>query len=170
MTRTQIVCYRMEELLTLYYGNFAILGERVRDFAWCTSCSNCIADRTQRSQIFLDKLKREHPGWTTTHRQEWGLFLLEHLLHNTDSMKKKEHQRCSQRPQPSRAEEERVPRAQRPLADPGLLGSVKRRSHSAGYCTSAVHHMGQNPSRHILQSSPRAPQVPGSGCGREWLG
>ena len=81
----------MEELITLYYGNFAILGERVKDFVQCISCSNCITDRTLRSQIFLDKLKRKHLGWTTTHRKEWELFLLEFLLHSVDAMKKKEH-------------------------------------------------------------------------------
>ena len=81
----------MEELITLYYGYFAILRERARDFAQCFGCSNCIADRTLRIQIFLDKLRIEHPGWTTTHRQEWGLFLLEHLLHNAAFVKKKEH-------------------------------------------------------------------------------
>ena len=87
----------MEEFVTLYYGNFSILGERAKEFAWHTSCSNQFADRTLWSQIFLDKLKREHLGWTTTHRQEWGLFLLEHLLHNVDSMRKKECQRHFQR-------------------------------------------------------------------------
>ena len=89
--RNRLCCYMMEELITLYYGNFAILGERVRDFTWHTGCSNCDADRTLRSQIFFDELKREHLGWTTDHRQEWGLFLLNCLLHNADSMKKKEH-------------------------------------------------------------------------------
>ena len=95
----------MEELITLYYGNFTILGERVKDFVQHTGCSNCIADRTPWSQIFLDELKREHPGWITTNRQEWRLFLLEHLLHNVTSMREKEHQRCSQRQQAEEAKE-----------------------------------------------------------------
>ena len=89
----------MKELIILYYGSFAILGDRVREYAWWTSCSNCIVDWTLRSQIFLKELRREHPGWTTAQRQEWGLFLLEHLLHYADSMRKKECQWCSQRPQ-----------------------------------------------------------------------
>ena len=91
ITKMQIIyyIYRMEELIILYYGNFAILGERARDFAWHTSCSNGVADRTLRSQIFLNELRREHLGWTTSHRQEWGLFLLEHLLHYVASVKKK---------------------------------------------------------------------------------
>ena len=63
ITKIQIISYRMEELITLYYGNFAIFGERARDFTWCTGCSSHIADRTLRSQIFLNKLRIEYPGW-----------------------------------------------------------------------------------------------------------
>ena len=95
----------MEELITLYYGNFSILGERAKDFTQCSGCSNCVTDRTLQSQIFLDELKMENPGWTTAHRQEWGLFLLECLFHNVASMKKKECQRCSQRQQAEEAKE-----------------------------------------------------------------
>ena len=64
VTKIQIIyyIYRMEELITLYFSNFAILGERATDFAWHTSCSNHDADRTLRSQIFLNELKREHPA------------------------------------------------------------------------------------------------------------
>ena len=96
----------MEELIILYYGNFAILRDRVREFAWHTGCSNCVADRTLRSQIFLNELRREHLGWTTTYRQEWGLFLLEYMLHYVASMKKKEYQRHSQRSQKGETKEE----------------------------------------------------------------
>ena len=96
----------MEELIILYYGNFAILGDRVREFAQHTGCSNHVVDRNLRSQIFLDELRREHPGWTTTCRQEWGLFLLECLLHYVTSMKKKECQRQSLRSQGDETEEE----------------------------------------------------------------
>ena len=95
----------MEELITLYHSNFVILWERAKEFTQQTGCSNCVADWTLRSQIFLDELRMEHPGWTTTHRQEWGLFLLEHLLHNAASMRKKEHQRYSQRSQTEEAKE-----------------------------------------------------------------
>ena len=95
----------MGELTTLYYSNFAILGERAKDFAWQTGSSNCIADWTLRSQIFLNKLRREHPAWTTAHRQEWVLFILEHLLHNAASMKKKEHWRHSWRSQAEETKE-----------------------------------------------------------------
>ena len=83
--------------LLLYYGNFAILGERAKEFTWHTSCSNRVTDRTLQSQNFLNELKRECPGCTTAHRQEWGLFLLECLLHNVASMRRKEYWRCSQR-------------------------------------------------------------------------
>ena len=72
-------------------------------------------------------------------------------------------------PQPDRAEKEGVPRVQTPLANPHLLGSVKRRDHHAGCHTSVVCHTGQVPSRHILQSSPRAPPAPGSDHRREQL-
>ena len=95
----------MEELIILYYGNFAIPGDRVREFAQCTGCSNHVPDRILRSQIFLDELRREHPGWTTTQRQEWGL-LLEHLFHYAAFMKKKEHQKHSQRSQGEETKEE----------------------------------------------------------------
>ena len=32
MTKTQIVYYGMEELITLHYGNFVILGKWVKQF------------------------------------------------------------------------------------------------------------------------------------------
>ena len=101
----QIVCYWMEELVTLHYGNFTILGERARDFTWCTSCSNGVAERTPRTQIFLAEMRTEHLGWTTALNQEWGLFLLECLLHNTTAMQKKEHLMCSLRSQAEETEE-----------------------------------------------------------------
>ena len=89
-------------------------------FTHCTSCSNCIADRTLRSQIFLEELRIEHPGWTTAHQQEWGLFLLECLLHNAASMRKKECQRHSQR---SQDEETKEAAPEHPSAR-ALLGSM----------------------------------------------
>ena len=58
--------------------------------------SNWVADQTLQGQLYLSELRREHPGWNTTWCLEWGLFLLEHLLHNAASMRRKEHQRCSQ--------------------------------------------------------------------------
>ena len=95
----------MEEFVTPYYGSFAILGEWVKEFTWCTGCSNWIADRTLWGQIFPNELKRERQGWTTTHKLEWGFFLLECLLHNVTYMKKKEHQRHFWRLQAEAAKE-----------------------------------------------------------------
>ena len=95
----------MEELITLYYGSFAILGEEAKDFAWHTSCSNCVTDRALMSQIFLNKLRREHLGWTTTYRHKRRPFLLECLFHYVASMKKKECQRWSQRSQDEETKE-----------------------------------------------------------------
>ena len=39
--------------------------------------------------------QREHLGWSTAQKQEWGLFLLECILHNVATMWRKEYQRCS---------------------------------------------------------------------------
>ena len=91
-----IVCYKMEELVILHYGNFSILGEWVREFTQRTGCSNQVADWTLRSQLFLHELHREHLGWSTTQKQEWDLLLLEHMCHSVATMWRKEHQRCSQ--------------------------------------------------------------------------
>ena len=99
--RTLIICYRMEKLLTLHYGNFSILGEWVKEFAQRTGCSNWVADWTLCSQLFLDEIRREHLGWSATHKQEWGLFLLKSMLHNAASMWRKEHWRHSQALQPT---------------------------------------------------------------------
>ena len=41
-------------------------------------------------------MRKECQGWNTTCRQEWNLFLLEWMGHNTAAMWCKEHQRCSQ--------------------------------------------------------------------------
>ena len=40
---------------------------------------------------------RGHPCWSTTHHQEWGLFLLEHLLHNVAAMSRKEWERTTRK-------------------------------------------------------------------------
>ena len=41
-------------------------------------------------------LGKDHLGQRTTH-QEWGLFLLEHLLHNVAAMQMKEWERTTRR-------------------------------------------------------------------------
>ena len=86
-----ILYSRMEELITLQYGNFTILGEQTKVFTPRTRYSNRVANWTLRGQFYPNKLRREHRGWNTAQCQEWGLFLLEHLLHNTASMRRKEH-------------------------------------------------------------------------------
>ena len=88
----------MEKLVILNYGNFSILGRQVRQYAQRTGCSNGVVDQILWGQLFLDKLFREHSHWTTTQKQEWGLFQLECLLHNVATMHKREHQRYSQGP------------------------------------------------------------------------
>ena len=85
-----IVCYRMEELDILHYRNFSILGEWVREFTQRTSYSNWVANWTHWGQLFLDEIRREHLGWSTACKQEWGLFLLYCMIHNTASMQRKE--------------------------------------------------------------------------------
>ena len=86
----------MEELVTLQYRNFTILWERAREFAQRPGCSNRVTNWTFRGQLFLNELWQEHLGWSTAHKQVWGLFLLEHMLHSTASMRRKEWQRHSQ--------------------------------------------------------------------------
>ena len=56
ITKMFIIYYRMEELVTLHYGNFSILGEWVREFIRRTSCSNWVADWTLWSQLLLNEL------------------------------------------------------------------------------------------------------------------
>ena len=94
----------MEELVTLHYGNFSILGEWVREFAQRTGCSNWVANWTLQSQVFLNELRREHLGWSITQKQEWGLFLLECMLHNGVTIWKEECQRHSRGLQSEMAE------------------------------------------------------------------
>ena len=93
----------MEELVILYYGNFSILGSWVREYTQRTGCSNRVTDQTLWNQLFLDKLHKEHLGFSTTQKQEWGLFLLEPVLHNMATMQRKEHQRCSGGSEPETA-------------------------------------------------------------------
>ena len=92
-----ILYSRMEELVTLQYGSFRILGERTKKFAQRTGCSKRVANQTLWGQLYLSELRREHLGWNTAQCQEWGLFLLEHLFHNIAIMRWKEHERLSQR-------------------------------------------------------------------------
>ena len=63
-----IICYRMEELVTLQYGNFLILAKQGRDYAQGTSCLNQVAKWTLHFQLFLDELGQEQLGWNTTQK------------------------------------------------------------------------------------------------------
>ena len=59
--------------------------------------SKRVAEWALQGQHYLDELKREHLGWRTTCHQEWGLFLLDNLLHNAAAMQRREqerHTRC----------------------------------------------------------------------------
>ena len=80
----------MEELVILYYGNFSTLGIQAREYAQRTICLNRVADQILQGQLFLDELYREHLGWTTAQKQEWGLFMVECPLHSMATMWKKE--------------------------------------------------------------------------------
>ena len=94
----------MEELITLQHGSFTILEERVREYAQRTGCPNQVADWTLQVQLYVNTLRREHLNGNATWHWEWGLFLLEYLLHNTASMRRKECWRCFQAPQVETAE------------------------------------------------------------------
>ena len=76
----------------------------MRECTQRTGCLNRVVDWTLQSQLFLNELYKEHPGWASTQKQEWGLFMLECLLHNMAAMQKREHQRHSLRSEPEMAE------------------------------------------------------------------
>ena len=44
ITKTLIICYIMEELITLHHSNVAILGNRQRSFPQRMGCSNQVTD------------------------------------------------------------------------------------------------------------------------------
>ena len=48
-----ILYSRMEELITLQYGSFTILGERVKEFTQRTICSKWVANWTLQGQLYL---------------------------------------------------------------------------------------------------------------------
>ena len=68
-----IIFSRLEELVTLHYRNFAILGERVKEFTLRTRCSNRAVDWTLKGQLFLEELRRECPSWSTPQNKS-GVF------------------------------------------------------------------------------------------------
>ena len=95
ITKKQIICYRMEELITLHHGNFAILGKWAKEFTQRTGCSSWVADWALQSQLLLDEMMKEHLGWSTACKEEWSLFLLEPMFHNAAAMGHKKCQRHS---------------------------------------------------------------------------
>ena len=82
--------FRMEEMITLQYGSYTALGEWVKVLAQSTS--HWSTEHSLRFQLFLDELRKINSNWSVAHRQEWGLFLLEHLFHTTASMRWRERQ------------------------------------------------------------------------------
>ena len=85
----------MEELVILQYDSFVTLGERVEYDAQQTGCSYSVTDWALHGQLYLDELRRDHLSCSTSHCQEWGLFLLEHLLHNAANMQWKDRERTT---------------------------------------------------------------------------
>ena len=85
---------RMEELVTAVwmFHNIRREGKGICPEDWC---SKQVANQTLWDQLYHRELRREYPGWNTTQHQEWGLFLLEHLLHNASTMRWREHERLS---------------------------------------------------------------------------
>ena len=50
------VACRMEELIILHYGNFTILGKRVKEYTQQMGCSNWVADQALCYKLFLDEM------------------------------------------------------------------------------------------------------------------
>ena len=99
----------LEEMVTLQYGTFVTLSEWVKVVSLKTGCLKQVAEQALRWQVFLDELRKEHPGWRLIQHQEWRLFLLEHLFHNAATIWNKEQQqhaqRCPHSHQTAKAEE-----------------------------------------------------------------
>ena len=66
---------------------------RKKKYAQRTDCSNWVVHWTLWSQLYLDEMNKECWGWNTACKQEWNLFLLERMFHNTATMWHKELQR-----------------------------------------------------------------------------
>ena len=88
---------RLEELVTLHFGSFAALSKWAKVLAQGTGCSKQVTECALRWQLFPEEQSKDHPDWSVTHCQEWGLFLLGHLFHNAVVMRKREMQQHLQR-------------------------------------------------------------------------
>ena len=84
--------FRLEELVSLHYWSFAALSEWAKVLAQGTGCSKWPTEHAQSWQLFLNEQSKDHPDMNVAHCQEWGLFLLECLLHNVVTMRKREIQ------------------------------------------------------------------------------
>ena len=60
-----ILYSRREELVTLQYGTFTILGEQANECAKKTVCSNRVTKQILQGQLYLSELRRKHPGLNT---------------------------------------------------------------------------------------------------------
>ena len=88
ISKTSIIYYRMEELISLHYGNFTILGKRAKKYTQRMGCSNRVADQALQCQLLLAKIRKEH-------KQEWSMFFLEWMFHNAVTMQCTECIGCS---------------------------------------------------------------------------
>ena len=85
----------MEELITLHYGNFAILGKGQKSMPkgwivpteWQTALSS--------ASCSLMRCKRNLLGGIPPLKQEWSLFLMEWMFHNATAMPLREAHRRS---------------------------------------------------------------------------
>ena len=87
----------MEELVTLQYSSFTALGKRAKQDALRMGCLKRVTEGVLWGQLYLGELRRDHPGWSSTHHQEWWLFLQECLLHNAAAMQRNEQERNTRR-------------------------------------------------------------------------
>ena len=60
--------------------------------AQSTSYSNRSTKHSLRFQLILDEMRKTNSNLSVTHRQKWGLFLLEHLFHAAAFLWQKERQ------------------------------------------------------------------------------
>ena len=87
----------LEVMVTLQYGTFVALSEWANVITMKTGCLKWVAKWALVWQLFLDELRKEHPGWRLILHEEWRLFLLECLFHNATTMRNKEWQQHAQR-------------------------------------------------------------------------
>ena len=77
ISKTSIVCYGMEELITLHHGNFAILGKGQRSIHEGWAVLTKLQTNLSNASFFLDEMRMEHLGGNPVHTQECSMFFLE---------------------------------------------------------------------------------------------